>query len=366
MSIKLENFVDVTILHHETLTASHKRDTTVLFVDSSFTMKDVSDTNFVFTSLEDFTSRVASATSLSWYAYVQKYFANGGIKLFIQNVENTAIAITAAVRALPNDYIVIAYTGTQSTLESVAASYVQYATSNQVKYSIESKVFISYVTATTADSTPLLVRKYVTNASYGSDVMTIAAYLSKIDIEGIETVHDYDFTLENVESVLDDNTTFETLQENNINVDIYLAGAVRNIGGNTCDGHDLVNEYMLICLHQTLTNAVLQALTTKVKGNSGLSVIKTYMIQELNKYVTNGYLATDKLWKFDTMSVSYNGGTYTIIEKNTPLLAGFKIVILPYNSLNETDIQNKKTPPIYVIIADAYGIRKVTINGEVF
>ena len=44
---------------------------------------------------------------------------------------------------------------------------------------------------------------------------------------------------------------------------------------------------------------------------------------------------------------------------------GYIVKILPISSLSSTDKSNHSTPPIYIIIADQYGIRKITINGEI-
>ena len=58
-------------------------------------------------------------------------------------------------------------------------------------------------------------------------------------------------------------------------------------------------------------------------------------------------------------------GTIALIEKNTPLTLGYRVVVLPYSSLSEDDKQNHKCPPIYIFLAESYGIRSITINGEV-
>ena len=42
-----------------------------------------------------------------------------------------------------------------------------------------------------------------------------------------------------------------------------------------------------------------------------------------------------------------------------------KIIRLPLSALTENDRAARKAPPIYVIIADQYGIRAITVNGEI-
>ena len=65
------------------------------------------------------------------------------------------------------------------------------------------------------------------------------------------------------------------------------------------------------------------------------------------------------------MTVTVNGKQYTIIEEGTPLTNGYFVQILPMSALTENDRAARKAPPIYVIIADQYGIRAITVNGEI-
>ena len=195
--------------------------------------------------------------------------------------------------------------------------------------------------------------------------MTIAAYLSRVNVYRTNTVADYMFTQETLTDEKVDDTTFGSILNENMNVDVYLAGAVRNMGGNLKNGADLINSYVKIILHQTLTERLLDLLTTKIKGARGLAQIYATVAQELEAYRSCGYLTTDKVWTDEDLTTTYNGQTYTIITKGTPLLLGYSIKILPLSSLTLVDKTERKTPPIYIIIADQYGIRKITINGEV-
>ena len=195
--------------------------------------------------------------------------------------------------------------------------------------------------------------------------MTIAAYLSRVNVYRTNTVADYMFTQETLTDEKVDDTTFGSILDENMNVDVYLAGAVRNMGGNLKNGADLINSYVKIILHQTLTERLLDLLTTKIKGARGLAQIYATIAQELEAYRSCGYLTTDKVWTDEDLTTTYNGQTYTIITKGTPLLLGYSIKILPLSSLTLVDKTERKTPPIYIIIADQYGIRKITINGEV-
>ena len=195
--------------------------------------------------------------------------------------------------------------------------------------------------------------------------MTIAAYLSQINVYKTNTVSDYMFTKEAITAETLTDTEYENIIGANCNVDVYLANSVRNMGGNLKNGADLVNSYTLIVLHQTLTQRLLELLATKIKGSKGLAQIYATIAQELEAYRSCGYLTTDKIWSEEDLVVTYNSQNYTVITKGTPLNSGYAIKVLPFSSLTVPDKTERKTPPIYVIIADQYGIRKITVNGEV-
>lgn len=198
--------------------------------------------------------------------------------------------------------------------------------------------------------------------------MAIGAYLSRIRVYGSNTVQDYCFTPETIKESTTpkiDNSLYDDLQEANWNFNLELGGAVRNIGGNLGSGKSLVNEYMLIVCHQTLTEALLKLLVTKIKGNSALAAIRAVLTQELNNYVINGYLTKDKIWENEDWVVERNGVNYPIISKNHPLTQGFHIQVLPLSSLTSAEKAEHKTPPIYVILADSYSIRVIEVNGGV-
>ena len=195
--------------------------------------------------------------------------------------------------------------------------------------------------------------------------MTIAAYLTKIDVYKENSVRDYMFTQETITAENISDSDYELTTANNLNVDVNLADAVRNLGGNCKNGSDLTNTFVKIVLHQTLTEKLVSLLTTKLKNEDGISKIYATIVQELENYRTCGYLTTDKIWTDEDYTITYNSTSYTIIEKGTALTTGYFVKVLPMSSLTDADKIARKTPPIYVIIADQYGIRKITISGEV-
>lgn len=353
-NINLKRFVNINIVQHAISTVNSLRDTVVLLSTEAST-SSLSDE--IYSSYSDFTSKQTVGSLTLTAAYVKVYFDNGGQKLrVIYGV--TSGTLEETINNLPNEQIVVAYTGAYSDIKALAQSRANDSTI----YGINKKILLARTNSSDDASVSDFGVKY---SSQSGAEMTIAAYLSKIDIYGTNSVHDYAFTRESLTPEANDDTILGNVLSQDMNVVMNLANADRNLGGNLKDGEDLVNEFMLIVLQQTLTDRILNLLTSKIKGQSGLAAIQTIMTEELGRYVTNGYLSQDKVWTDEDLTISYNNATYTIIEKNTPISAGYYISILPFSSLSDEDKQNRKTPPIYVIVADSIGIRTVTINGEV-
>lgn len=353
-NINLKRFVNINIVQHAISTVNSLRDTVVLLSTEAST---TTETDEIYSSYADFASKQTVDSLTLTKAYIKVYFDNGGQKVRVI-YGTTSSNLGDKVAGLPNEQIVVGYTGAYADIKALA----QTRANNSAIYGINKKILLGRTTTSDTAEIPDFAVKY--SAVSGAE-MTIAAYLSQIDVYGTDTVQDYSFTKENITPEANDDTVLGTVLSQDMNVVMNLANADRNLGGNLKDGLDLVNEFMLIVLHQTLTDRILNLLASKIKGQSGLAAIQTVMTNELGKYVTNGYLSQDKIWTDNDLTISYNNTTYTIIEKNTPLSAGYYISILPLASLTDADKAERKTPPIYVIVADSMGIRKVTVNGEV-
>lgn len=366
--INLKRFVDIDIQPHEANEVISTRDTIALFTYEGSVNK-VS----TFTNISD--AIVAYGAESDTVKYLSVYFDNGGIKANVY--ENVAYSALTAdkIKALPEEIICVACVAQDDDIEKCYTALKMIATllnADKDVYGINEKIIVArthkaelndsnkYVVDT--DEVKNFAVKYSTVP--GAE-MTMLAYLSQIDVYGADTVQDYAFTEETIaEEDINDNL-YAAITDANMNVDIDLSNAIRNCGGNCKDGFDLVNSYVRIVLHQTLTEQLLDLLTQKIKSTTGVSKLYAVIAQELEKYKTAGYLTTDKLWTDRTLSVTYNDMSYVIINKGDALLNGYVIKILPMSSLTDADKKSHSTPPIYVVIADQYGIRKITINGEV-
>lgn len=393
MSIDVRKFVNIDIVHKEVSSVVSIRDTVVLLSNdaTSETLSDLTakaktlhlvDESAVFdsiealqlamkiTSLEQFNTLYNewNSSTQSWdvnltnaTAYVTTYFANGGNKIIVvTNITDAKANIIAALAKLSNELIVVGYTGNQATFKTIA----QEREVDPTIYGVNRKLLLmSTSTANDTDKVVGLIEQYTSN---NEDVMSIAAYLSNIDVYGINTVQDYCFTRVTAKTIVDNDTTFDALKDNDINFVVKLSGNNVSYGGNCKDGSDLVNEFMLIVLQQTVTDRVLLALTSKLKNEAGLAVISAVISKELDYYVANGYLNRTAIWTDNDYTVEYNNQSFTVVEQNATLPLGYRIKILPYSSLTAADKLAHSTPPIYLAISDSYGIRKVTINGKVF
>lgn len=356
MSVDVRKFIDVNITHSNQPSIVNARDTVVLI-----TSEGATDVKKLLTSKAEWDDYKEGKVFTNTDPYVQMFFANGGAKLLL--IENASASIATT---LEDKYIVIAVVGlTLNDAKTLATTFDSSLKGTHRKILLARATNADLAILPTLTGLQSLAVKY--SETVGAE-MTIAAYLSKIKIEGTNTVHDYSFTAETLEpdfTVPVTDTLFDELSENNVNFNLNLAGSTRNIGGNMTSGYPLVNEYMLIVLHQTVTEQLLALLVTKIKGNKALSSIRTVLSQELNKYVQNGYLATNKRWTHEDWIVVHNGVEFVIIEQNTPITLGYYIQVLPWSALIANEIAAHQAPPIYIVIADSYSVRKLTLIGEV-
>ena len=379
-SIDIRNFVDVNITSKSTASIHSTRERTVLFTNDT----DLTSSSNVFTSLKEVeTTYGSNYATKDTYKYAKTYFEAGGNELKVIYVSDmTANAMLALVNELPDEEIVIAIAATGGNSAELASTLAQqYNTQSNVDgfavYGVNQKIFLGAVdyesfidsanTYAKADVENFALKVGDLDNQVGCE-MTIAAYLSKIDFYGINTIQDYAYTKESLDvSNYPENlnAVVQSVLLNNSNITVEIANSVRNIGGNLTNGEDLVNKFALIVLHQTLSQRVFNTLAQKIKGNGAITALYSTISQELNRYVTSGYLTTDKYWSEKDLTLRYNGKTYTLISQGTALNQGFKITILPLTALTPEDKAQHKAPLIYVILADSYSIRKVVINGEV-
>lgn len=354
MAISIKRFVDVNIKTFQSGSTVGTRGTILLC--SAEAVEDVTVTNMTEANqqLDGMTDTLAA---------LKVYFDNGGVAARVVPLDVSTLGSEYAY--FTEDNVVVCYVGTGVTYAYVKGECVNYHAQESV-YGSNCKIFcarfpVTDIASIDTASVPFLAAKV--SGTDGAE-MTIAAYLSKVNVYSPDSIYDYMFTPETLtpEDQLTDNQ-YGSIITNNANVDITIAGAVRDCGGNCKDGADLINTFCLIVLHQTLTAQIVSLLAQKIKNNTGVSKIYSVVSQELARYATSGYLTTDKAWTENDLVVTYNSQTFTIIEKGTALPDGYAVRILPASALTAADKAAHKAPPIYVVIATQYGIRVVTVNG---
>ena len=405
-SIDIRNFVDVNIVRRVPSTISGTRDTAILFTDEARLdgHDDPITEEFLVTSKTEAQNLFEDVLPHT-YQYCEIYFNNGGKRLAIYtNIDadesvsdnrTLAMKMQDKLKDISNDYICVAYAPVAAWSDTVTNTMLEladrlsenngidqkivFARTNQtakieISYTIDPSATSPITKTVSSIATKNFAVKYAEDRDLTDAIddglgveMSMLAYLSKINVYTIDSVYDYMFTIEKVKA--QDQLTdadYKDIIKNNYNVDITLANEIRNCGGNCTNSEDLVNEFVLIVLQQTITNVVVDALAKKLKNQSGINTIYSVVNAELEKYKNSGYLTTDKIWHYDDLYYTWNGIDYLIIQKGTPLQNGYFVKILPYSGLNEDEKIERKAPPVYIIIAEQYGIRKIQIEGEAF
>ena len=360
--INLKRFVDIDIQSKVVRAVSGTRNVIVLY-----TPEGTSGTSNTVSSLTEANSIYTSSKFPETLKYLTMFFDNGGVSAYVIEGKSASSLTIDDIKNLSNEYIIIGCVKGASeeidTIYSELKTLASSLSSDSTVYGINEKIIVAR-TITTSDSSSVENFGVKYSKIEGAE-MTIAAYLSQINVYKQDTVKDYSFSVETITPEDVDDTTFGTLMNNNINIDVTLVDSVRNLGGNLKNGSELTNAFVKIVLHQTLTDRLTQLLVQKIKNSSGISQIYSVISQELEFYKTAGYISSDKVWTSADLDVNYNGETYTVIQQGTALINGYVIKVLPISSLTEADKAAHKAPPIYIVLADQYGIRQITINGEV-
>ena len=201
--VDLKRFVNINIQPHETANVVTTRDTVVLFTPDGASGK-VSN----FSSMKEVEAYVSTLSSGNTYdiakAYLQMYFNNGGIKAEVHEGIAYSAVTKAMITALPNDkiYVVIASTDVDNAnCYTKVKSLVKSLNEDNNIYGINEKLLLVRTADYSDDTSEIknevknLVVKYSTQL--GAE-MTMAAYLSKIDVSEADSIYDYMFTVENI------------------------------------------------------------------------------------------------------------------------------------------------------------------------
>lgn len=320
------------------------------------------------------------------YDYAKTFFENGGVRLTIVSGKVEGLTKDTIKKVIGQTPIIFAELGfdneKDNTNESPLAKIAKLlngkdsegkTNENAVK-GVYQKIFayredivdgdITPATIADDESSPFIVRKI--SGKVGAE-MAICAYLSKISVYENGSIADYDFTEEyGIEEdlaprIAENGNEDKSLANITYNFEMKVSGRYINIGGNAIDGEDLVEQFVIIILQQTVSVQVMNALTAKLIGQKGTNALYSAVSAELYRYVNSGFLVTDRVWTRPTLSMPNLADTNltpeTVIEKNTPLLSGFAIHVFSLST-------DRRSAYIVIILPTAKGIRYVQIDGK--
>ncbi len=188
----------------------------------------------------------------------------------------------------------------------------------------------------------------------------MCAYLTNLDSTRADIAKDFTFTVANGFTGLAASYIATSVPTDKTTVVAYLAGDYRILGGDDGKGQSVTNDFMQIVLTQELTNRLLRVLVSKIRLDSnGINSVKNACARVLTRFVTNGYISTEKAWTDPDLYIDNE----LVAAQDTPLIDGYKIHVGP---ITEANITNHQIPPVYILYGDQVGVRKIVITGEVF
>lgn len=375
MSIALDNFVNVSITRRDFTSLEAPLYDTVVYCGATAITKSgyVTSTGVQAANgskekpfgLEDF----KAAGDATFYNWAQIFFANGGnyvhvvkslTTLSLNLTDGTMTTILQYTDALHGTATDLPVTEILITDDAASTSFTTVVTNLSVLKGQYQKICVTKVTDSSAitDKPEGYVTVYKNSTAY------LAAYYTKFRITNADSVRDYAFTPVTAASGItitdDTNNNLVTALKNHHNVISYLAGNYRALGGDDILGNDITNLFMRIVLQQTLSASLINLLTTKIRlDTSGITSVKSVIAAELNRYIANGYISIDKVWREEDLYIDGD----LIATKNMPLPGGYAIHVSP---ITQTDIANHQIPQIYILYGDQVGVRKIVLTGEVF
>lgn len=325
----------------------------------------------------------------------KNYFANGGQKLLvISPTEYTLEAFKTAIataRGITKDFLyvaisnqIIGQTGYSFEVLEGIASYCD-ATESPEKIRLLLTTNVANFLEENNLIDHMLVAKYCTKVG-GSNVqlidaaLLVGAYFSQVNLDGTETIKDYNFTEEKLEGITDRDASedltqaqFDALVKNENNEGYYnvidkVGNKIVNLGGNlaTIENISIHTDFGAAAVERDITYSVLERMLGKqYLTEQGISNIKAAINSQLQRYKTNGYLNIGAQYSGQDLTIEYNNVKYSVIKHGSALPQGFYIFSVPMSNLSVADRQARKFTPIYVILETQDGARVVEITGEV-
>lgn len=208
--------------------------------------------------------------------------------------------------------------------------------------------------------------------------LTIAAYLSKINITQANSMRDYCFTDESSIINLESTNFTVTLVPTNVTSAQYddykeylnfvdkIGNQYVNFGGDTVLGTSILSEWGAIASENGCVYAVLSVMLQKqYLTDGGLTNILAAINTTLADYVNNGFLETNSTYTGQTRYKNYNNQAYVLVANGQELPNGYTITSIPMSRLSLADRQARKFTPIFIYMQTMGGAREVEITGDI-
>ena len=220
--------------------------------------------------------------------------------------------------------------------------------------------------------------KITTTDSTCMSQLTIAAYLSKINLSNSSVMRDYCYTNESAITNYVSENFDRTITVSNVDQDTYedyikwtnfidlIGNNIVNFGGNTVTGKSIIAEFGAVCSENAVTFAVLRVMLAKqYLTDAGLNNIVSEINNILQDYINNGFIDTGSTYIGETKYYTYNNMSYKVVEKNEQLPNGYVIVTIPMSRISVADKAAKRFTPIYIYMQTLGGARTVEITGDI-
>lgn len=351
--VKLNNFVNVNIDRNVQLSLSGSRGEVLLFGASVEATLVGSNSNY-----DTFYDEKYNSVTLGDgdKPYAEYFFRNGGYKLTL--TKSKIPTSDTGLMELSNNNVILATEETDVDLATLA---------NVLKSlsGVYQKIFVTRNESSGASMPESDFIAWMLSKNTGAEMM-IAGYLSQVKMYQNNSPVDFDFTLLSLPT---DKTEelYKTLsvEDSNLieckyNFAMKIGDNYYNIGGNTTNGKDLVEQFGLIVMEQDLTTEIFKTLSSKISGQKGLSAIRTTIAETLTKFVDSGFLITNQIWTDNDLVLDNKvkpGNEEVVISKNTPISNGYYIHMFKISS----DLRQ-----VYcaIVVATNKGIRYVVVDGK--
>ena len=348
-------------------------------------------------ALGEDTSREGAITGSEVYIQsIKNYFANGGIKLIVAQPGTYDLDgfknVVKNAKKLDSDFIYVCIANSAiggadnyqiSDIQSIANYCDNSLSPNKIRIIITtgSKTFLEDYDLTDTYTIVKYCTKVVNDGIIDAGLL-IGAYFSQMNLDGTDTIKDYDYTAEKLiipdlegdyaEDDLDD-ADFERMVNNTDGTGYYnfigVVGTHRvNFGGNLATNENIAlhTDFGAIAIERDITYSTLEKMLGKqYLTEQGISNIKAAINAKLQRYKTNGYLNPGAGYSGEDLVIGYNGVKYNVIKHGETLTQGFYIFSVPMQNLSVDDKAKRRFTPIYVVLETQSGARVVEITGEV-